>query len=59
MHSVGKVMSVVEDFVVIDSLGTKVVDLETYLLNKDKQIVGYIVDVLGQIDHHYYAMKQE
>lgn len=52
-------MSVVEDFVVIDSEGRKVIDLETYLINKDRQIVGYIVDVFGPVEHHFYALKQE
>jgi rRNA processing protein Gar1 len=33
-------------------------NLESYVLNKNKEIVGYIVDVLGPVGHHFYALKQ-
>lgn len=52
-------VSIVEDFVVVEAENDRVIDLESYLLNKDRGVVGYVVDVLGPVGHHFYAIKQE
>ena len=34
-----------------------VVDLDNWLFNVDNKIVGFVMDVLGKVEHPYYIVK--
>lgn len=60
LHEVGRVLSVVGELLILESLsGTFVVDLDNWVSDNDKNLVGFVIDVLGRIESPFYAIKLE
>lgn len=56
---IGKLMTFVNEFMIVESTDTMVLDLDNYVFDKDRRVLGFVADVLGPIDKPFYAIKLE
>lgn len=59
VFKIGKLLTFVNEFMVVESTDQMVLDLDNYVFDKDKRILGFVADVFGQTDKPYYAIKLE
>lgn len=53
----GHVESIIEDSILIKSTTNKIINLDSIVFNSSLNPIGYIVDLIGQIDEPYYIAK--
>lgn len=53
----GHIESLIEDSILIKSTATKVINLDSVVFNSKLQPIGYIIDLIGQIEEPYYIAK--
>jgi rRNA processing protein Gar1 len=57
---VGRVAFIVGELLIIESQGGAfVVDLENWLCDEERNLVGFVMDVFGKIERPYYALRPE
>lgn len=59
LHRVGNVVSAVGELLIVEGAGAFVVDLDNWLCGEDKELVGFVMDVLGRVEAPYYAVRPE
>lgn len=60
LHEIGKVIFVVGELLIVEANnGSFVVDLDNWVADEGKNLVGFVIDVLGKIDTPFYAIKPE
>lgn len=60
LHEIGKVIFVVGELLIVQANnGSFVVDLDNWVSDENKNLIGFVIDVLGKIETPYYAIKPE
>ncbi len=58
LHEVGKVIFVVGELLIVEALSAAfVVDLDNWIVDEQRNLIGFVIDVLGRIENPYYAIK--
>lgn len=58
LHQVGKVAFIVGELLIIESHGGAfVVDLDNWLCDESRNLIGFVMDVFGKIERPYYAVR--
>jgi rRNA processing protein Gar1 len=59
IYKIGKLYTFVGEFMVVEATDSMVLDLDNYVFDKEKRILGFVADVLGPVNKPYYAIKLE
>ena len=58
LHEIGKVVFVVGELLIVEAIsGVSVVDLDNWVSDQSKNLIGFVIDVLGKIENPFYAIK--
>lgn len=59
MHKIGKIMTFVNEFMVVEATDSMVLDLDNYVFDKDGRILGFVADVFGPVEKPFYSIRLE
>lgn len=59
VFKIGRLMTFVNEFMIVESTDSMVLDLDNYVFDKEKRVLGFVADVLGPVDKPFYAIKLE
>jgi rRNA processing protein Gar1 len=60
LHEIGKVIFIVGELLIVQAQnGSFVVDLDNWVADSNRNLIGFVIDVLGRIENPYYAVKLE
>ena len=58
LHEVGTVIGNVGQLYIVEVQNmANIVDLENWLFDSKRQLIGFVIDVFGRVDRPYYAVK--
>ena len=59
LHLVGRVVLTVGELLIIESGGggSFVVDLDNWLSDEQKGLIGFVIDVMGKVEKPYYVVR--
>ena len=56
----GTVTLIVGELLILESKGSSlVVDLDSWVCDREGALVGFVIDVLGKVEHPFYAIRLE
>jgi rRNA processing protein Gar1 len=60
LHLVGRVVLTVGELLIVESAGGSfVVDLDNWLSDELKGLIGFVIDVMGKVEKPYYVVRPE
>lgn len=60
LHLVGRVILTVGELLIVESGGGSfVVDLDNWLSDEHKGLIGFVIDVMGKVEKPYYVVRPE
>lgn len=59
MHKIGKILTFVNGFMVVEATDPMVLDLDNYVFDKEGRMLGFVADVFGPVERPYYSVRLE